>query len=94
MLGGSWLVLIGALALELIIGDPVSRWHPVALFGRAIDALVQRSPTNGARRQFTYGAVLTAGSVLSVGLGSTWFLALMEAKEPWAGLLIGAALLR
>ncbi|HEY3116209.1 MAG TPA: adenosylcobinamide-phosphate synthase CbiB [Chloroflexota bacterium] len=94
MLGNSWLVLIGALALERIIGDPVSRWHPVALFGRAIEVLVQRAPATGTRRQFVYGAVLTIIPVLAVGLGSAVVLRYLEAIEPWAGLLVGAALLK
>src|SRR5204863_4039679 len=70
------------------------RWHPVALFGRAIEAVIRRAPATGARRQLAFGTSLTVLSVSAVGLGSAWLLGVLGTREPWAGLLIGAALLK
>jgi adenosylcobinamide-phosphate synthase len=55
-------VLAGALALDLVFGDPPNRWHPVAWLGTVIAA---------ARRRFARGSppwLLFAGGVVTIGV--------------------------
>jgi adenosylcobinamide-phosphate synthase len=55
-------VLLLALALDLAVGDPPSRWHPVAAMGRLIA---------GGRRRLCHGSpprLLLAGAALTVGV--------------------------
>jgi adenosylcobinamide-phosphate synthase len=58
----SAVVLAAALALDLLLGDPPNRWHPVAWIGHLIA---------GARRRFARGtpfALLLAGGVVTIGV--------------------------
>ncbi|HYE92002.1 MAG TPA: adenosylcobinamide-phosphate synthase CbiB [Terriglobales bacterium] len=55
-------VLAGALAVDVLLGDPPNRWHPVAWLGRAIGA---------ARRTLAHGSplrLLVAGAALTIGI--------------------------
>ena len=87
-------VLILALGLEFAIGDPVSRWHPVALFGRGIDAGVRRAPRHGMVRCLLYGGVMVAIGVGGMAVGSALVLAGLDTVSPVAALLVGAILLK
>lgn len=59
-----------ALLLDLLLGDPPNRYHPVAWMGSAILTARRHAPQHGSRRQFTYGALLALVGVTSVaGLG-------------------------
>jgi adenosylcobinamide-phosphate synthase len=55
-----------ALALDAAVGDPRSRWHPVALFGGCVGWLMARAPGQGQVRQLVYGAL-----VAGLAVGST-----------------------
>ena len=55
-------VLAAALAIDLVLGDPPNRWHPVAWLGAVIAA---------GRRRFACGSpiwLLVSGGVLTIGL--------------------------
>lgn len=55
-------VLVGALAIDLAVGDPPNRWHPVAWLGTLIAA---------ARRRLAHGAplrLLIAGGAATLGV--------------------------
>jgi adenosylcobinamide-phosphate synthase len=85
--------LLIALALDLALGDPPSRWHPVAWVGRALEA--GRRGLSGA----SPGLLLVGGAALVAALASvTAILALTlgHALSPWplAALLVDAALLK
>ena len=63
----SWPVttLLGALALDLALGEPPNVFHPVAWMGRFIGWGWRRSPRRGRVRQFAWGAALVlAGTAL------------------------------
>lgn len=53
-------VLAAALLLDLLLGEPPARLHPVVWLGRAIGALERRGPGQGAAAQLLYGAAMTA----------------------------------
>ena len=56
------LVAICAFGLDMIFGDPQTRWHPVALLGRLIARLehLLYPEQGGNQRRLAMGAVLTA----------------------------------
>lgn len=58
-------VLVLALALDALVGDPETRWHPVAVFGRVADSLLGRAPRAGGPSQLRFGAA--SGASLVVG---------------------------
>lgn len=62
-------VLLGALLLDLLVGDPPNRWHPVAWMGSVIYRLRQGAPAHG---KFLYGGLIAWGGGLGVW-GLAWF---------------------
>ena len=87
------LTLLLALTLDLALGDPPSRWHPVAWVGRALDA--GRHRLSGARP----GVLLVGGAALVIGLAggaAAVALTLERVVSPWplVALLVDAALLK
>ncbi len=62
--------LLLALCIDILIGDPPNRFHPVAWMGSLISVLRQRAPRQGHKQQFAYGTLLTlSGSALVTGIG-------------------------
>lgn len=56
--------------LDLLLGDPPNRYHPVAWMGSAIVTVRRHAPRRGQWRQFAYGALLALVGVTAVaGLG-------------------------
>lgn len=59
-----------ALALDLLLGDPPNRWHPVAWMGAAIAAARRRAPRRGRGLPLAYGAALVIGGAAAMaGMG-------------------------
>lgn len=94
-----WVILL-ALLIDLIFGDPPNRFHPVAWMGSVIGWARRHAPTAGHRAQFLYGAGLVGGGALLVA-GSGWLLARglerlpqrLPQRLPWWLRLLGEALL-
>jgi adenosylcobinamide-phosphate synthase len=79
--GGTLLLAVG---LDLLIGDPESRFHPVALLGKAIaglEGLLYRDAASSASRRLA-GAVLVLVSAAPVCIISSLLLALLERESP------------
>ncbi len=57
-----------ALLIDLALGDPANRWHPVAWMGGAIARARRRAPRSGAGRQFAYGLATALGGAASCAL--------------------------
>jgi adenosylcobinamide-phosphate synthase len=99
-------VLLLALMLDLIIGDPPNRYHPVAWMGTAIGKAQRRAPRQGRAGQFAFGAALAVGGASAVaGLGAlvsavlshlpsvlAWLLeaAVLKSTLSWRGLRLAA----
>ena len=89
------LVIILALALDHLLGDPPNRWHPVAWMGRGIAWAQQRAPgpETSPARQLLYGAgMVVGGGVLVAGVGV--FLARIFRFLAWPGLVLEALALK
>ncbi len=61
-------ILILALLLDITLGEPPNRYHPVAWLGKLISFQLKFSPDTGSVGQFVYGAwmVLLTASVIAV----------------------------
>lgn len=84
-------VLALALALDLVAGEPPSPIHPVIWIGRAVSALEQRAPREGAARQLLYGAAMS-GAVVGVTAGVA--ILVTRTRRGLLGLATEAALLK
>ncbi len=62
-----WKVMALALALDLLVGEPPERWHPVAWMGRLVAWWERKAPREGAVRQLAYGLVAEVACV-----GAAW----------------------
>ena len=76
MAGQDWTVndrqlsLVLALALDVLLGDPPNRYHPVAWMGSAIGWAQRRAPEVGTWRQLAYGGLISlGGTILIAGVG-------------------------
>jgi adenosylcobinamide-phosphate synthase len=88
------LVLPIALGIDILIGDPPNRYHPVAWMGSLISWLRRYSPKNGEREKFLFGTILTLGGaslVVAIGSFLTWVL---ERLPFPLGSILEAALLK
>ncbi len=66
----SFLVIPLALLIDLALGDPANRWHPVAWMGTAIAWTRRHAPRREPARQFFYGlSVVTAGALGCAAVG-------------------------
>ncbi len=86
-------VLLLALALDLLLGDPPNRWHPVAWTGRLLAWGRNHCPAAGPPRLVAYGGGFVAGTVLLVVVvvtAGSW----LAPRLGWAGMLVEAALLK
>jgi adenosylcobinamide-phosphate synthase len=98
-------VLLIAVALDLTLGDPPNRWHPVAWLGRLLNRARATLMVGTRRRLLIAGAGLTLGSAVLAGsvgwvieiatspLGvAGWVLQAMALKQAfaWRGLLQAA----
>jgi len=86
-------VVVLAVGLDLLAGDPPNRWHPVAWIGRALargrERLCHGSPTT----------LLVAGAALTLGVTALAALAggavgLVAATLGWAGVVLEAPALK
>jgi adenosylcobinamide-phosphate synthase len=64
-------VVAGALAIDLVFGDPPNRWHPVAWLGSIIAAGRRRLASGSPLRLLVMGALLTIGVATGAALAGT-----------------------
>jgi adenosylcobinamide-phosphate synthase len=65
---GIIVVLLIALTLDLIFGEPSNIWHPVAWLGKLISLEAKLAPRRGRRRQLAYGVGMV---LITLGLIGT-----------------------
>ena len=94
VVAGAPAILVLALALEMLVGDPVTRWHPVAVFGRTASFFVDRAPRGHSVSQLAYGGALVGGATALVFLGSALALEALASIGGLAVTLVGAGLLK
>src|SRR5204863_4005284 len=77
-------VLAGALALDLFVGEPPAALHPVVWMGRFYRALRRRAPRRPAPA-FAWGALMALAGPLGFGVAAYFAIA---ALAPWPALQI------
>jgi adenosylcobinamide-phosphate synthase len=87
-------VLVLALLLDVAIGDPVVRWHPVALFGVLMERLLALAPSQGRAAQFAFGAAALAFGAGTVAVASAAALYWIGGVSELAGVIAGGMLLK
>ena len=70
--GWRGLAVLTAVLIDAFVGDPPSRFHPVAWMGSWIGMLRKRAPRQGALASFVYGAATVCGSASLLGLLGMW----------------------
>lgn len=86
-------VLLIALDLDLLAGDPPNRWHPVAWLGRGVAALDRRAPRRGAVVQLLWGAAVAGLTPLLAALVG-WMIERGGRRLGLVGLALTAAALK
>ena len=69
-------ILLGAIAFDLLLGEPPARLHPVVWIGRFQSTLRRFAPATPARA-FAFGLLMALAGPLVFGLGSWWALSLL-----------------
>ncbi|MCI0478398.1 MAG: cobalamin biosynthesis protein [Anaerolineales bacterium] len=87
-------VLILAVALDLLLGDPPNAFHPVAWFGKIVQALERRAPRANPRAELLYGAGMTASGIALAALPALILERLSRARKNWFVVLFVALALK
>ena len=82
-----------AVAWDLLLGEPPVHAHPVVWMGKAARVLERRAPTEGAARQFAYGAVLAVVPPLAYAAATGWCWRRLRGR-PVLALALGVPLLK
>jgi adenosylcobinamide-phosphate synthase len=72
--------------LDILMGDPPNRLHPVAWMGTAIAEAQQRAPKDDHREQFIYGGLIAlggAGIVFLSGKALSWVIGRLPRPFNW-----------
>jgi adenosylcobinamide-phosphate synthase len=85
-------VLAGALALDIVAGEPPAALHPVVWMGRLYASLRRRAPRS-PRAAFAYGCVMAAAGPL-VFAGGAWALTRALAPLPLLRIVVEIYLLK
>lgn len=88
-----WKVVALAVLIDLVMGEPPNRWHPVVWMGKLVERLERRSPESGAGRQLIYGGI---AEILALALAAlpVWLLERISGLVPLPRVLISALLLK
>jgi adenosylcobinamide-phosphate synthase len=87
------LVLLFAVAMDWLLGDPPNSLHPVAWFGQFAHGLERRAPRDSPRAELLYGAGIAA-SGLAIAIVPALALERVLSRRGWFGALALAALLK
>ncbi len=85
------IVLLIALIIDLTLGEPPATFHPVVWTGRAIDFFRKNAPE---RRRKIYGVVMAILLISLISISGYFAVELLLSVNRWAGILLGAFLLK
>jgi len=92
-------VVILAVAVDWLLGDPPNTFHPVAWFGKFAQALERRAPRDDPRAELLYGAGMTAIGIVLAALPAFAVRAIARQRDEsrtanWSGVLLAAFALK
>ncbi|MDQ7030585.1 MAG: adenosylcobinamide-phosphate synthase CbiB [Ardenticatenia bacterium] len=86
-------MVVAALLLDLLLGDPPNRYHPVAWMGVAMNTALHQAPRHGDIARLAYGAFVALGGTLFVAwLGHLVARGIARLPSPWRQLVAAIAL--
>ena len=88
------LILLIALVLDLILGEPSNAWHPIAWLGRLISLETKYAPQKGKLKQLAYGVSMV---LITLGLITTavyFLLAHLSGFSPVIYVIVAGLLLK
>ncbi|MBI2955152.1 MAG: cobalamin biosynthesis protein [Chloroflexi bacterium] len=87
------LILLLAVLIDQLLGEPPSIVHPVVWIGKVIEALMKASPRHELAR-LAYGALIVTMVVAAFGLGTFFLLDLLKGWNVVAYVVVGAFLFK
>lgn len=87
------LVVAGAVAFDLVLGEPPGPIHPVVWMGNLIGALRRRAPKAGAARQLAWGLAVALGVPALFAAGAVVLVRVTD-DHPLVALAAGVVLLK
>ncbi len=88
------IILLLALIIDLILGDPPTRFHPVGWMGKLISLLESIAPRKGRVAPFLYGAIAVLLSTGTFTAPTYFLLQYLDEVSRIAHIVIGALLLK
>ncbi|MHB8992292.1 MAG: adenosylcobinamide-phosphate synthase CbiB [Chloroflexota bacterium] len=85
-------VIALAVALDLLMGEPPERWHPVVGMGRLVEGLERRAPREGRARQLIYGGAMEVACLAAAALPAWLLQRLLPSGSPAKTLALALAL--
>jgi adenosylcobinamide-phosphate synthase len=85
--------LLLAIALDLLLGEPPNRFHPVAWIGRALDRGTRLVP-DGPPWPLVVGGGLVVLAVTAAAAGAAWLAATAASAAGLAGIILEACALK
>ncbi len=92
--GDALIVLVLAILIDLILGEPPLGLHPTVLMGKVISAGVRVAPRGSSRLQGTYGVVLALGTIALFTCSSYLILGAAQVISDPVQILLGAVLFK
>lgn len=87
-------VLLLALVLDILLGEPPRAIHPVVWIGKAISFLEKFAPLQGAQSRLVYGGVMVLLTIFIFASPVYLLLLYMSQVSPIAYIIVGALLLK
>ncbi len=88
------LILLLAIAIDLIFSDPPTIVHPVGWMGKLISLLEKIAPKRSANAQFLYGIVIVVTGITVFSLPVYFLLEYLDDRYSVSDIVIGALLLK
>jgi adenosylcobinamide-phosphate synthase len=82
------LLLVGAQAIDLLVGEYPNFLHPVVWIGTATSKLLKLAPRDGRMRQFFFGLLLTL-AITGISAGVVWGIERLTASMPILQMALG-----
>ncbi len=88
------IIILLAFAVDLIFGDPPTRFHPVGWMGKMISMFVYASPKSNKIAQFAYGLLIVLLGIMILVTPVYFLLDYLDGISRIAFIIIGALLLK
>ena len=87
-------ILLTALFLDFILGEPPNAWHPVAWLGNLISREMKLAPGKGCVRQLVFGSVMVLATLGSVTALAYFLVIYLKTVNPWLYVVLSGLLLK